>query len=311
MNKIPMKLPRHPVWPTVLILCAGAVIGAIIGGLVTLMGSTFAVAATGPLGWLIFGPIALALYTVSVSWALIGVPLWALFGGQLFAGMSSGKRGSAARNMKVTFFSETHPISQATRRLTDLMGVPPVAYIGWFPNEEINAFAMGTNSGNSLIAVSKGAVERLTKKELLAVIGHELGHVASQDMARMTFARGVQNALTFFLIFRGLKRLARWVFTPLSELEILRMSRAREFTADKISAIVLGPEAMISVLQKLEGEKVKPKTRGYANAMMWSGFVRRSWLSTHPPLDARIAALKAFQSEIEQMQTLPEPIAAE
>ena len=73
----------------------------------------------------------------------------------------------------------------------------------------------------------KAAIEKLTMAELDAVMAHELAHVANNDMARMTYIRGVQNALTWFLIFRGMKNIALWLFTPTSQLELMRFSRQR------------------------------------------------------------------------------------
>ena len=137
-------------------------------------------------------------------------------------------------------------------------------------------------------------LRRLDDTALETLLAHELAHVANNDRARMTHARGVQEALSFFLLYRGLKRIARWLFTPLSELEILRLSRAREFAADGIAAQLVGPEHMISVLAKLQQESILPKPTPYTNLMMWSGFVKKSWLATHPPLEDRIAALEQF-----------------
>ena len=284
------SLPRYPVWPTVAILTALAGVGALVWGVGTFTLNASAVAASGPFGWIVYGPALVATYTTATLAGVVLLPLWTICGGHLFASMA-GANGSAARDMRVTFFSDEHPIHRVTQRLAERMGLPPIRHVGWFPNEEINAFAMGNTQANALIAVSKGAVERLTKEELIAVIGHELGHVASNDMARMTQARGIQEALTFFLVFRGLKKFARWVFTPLSELEILRMSRAREFTADRISAIMLGPGPMISALQRLQEEKIKPAADGYDDVLMWSGLNVGGLLSTHPPIEQRIARL--------------------
>lgn len=289
-----IKISRNPIMPTIFILTAGATVGALAGAYLTFAASLLGMVAGGPVGFMIFGPVVLALYAASISWVLVAAPLWTLVGGSFFAGLAIGQRGSASRNLKVTFFSEGHPLTQATHALCDRLDIKRVPYVGWFPHEDINAFAMGTNTDNALVAVSKGAVERLSKAELLAVMAHEVGHVANNDMARMTFARGVQNALTFFLLFRGLKRIARWLFTPLSELEVLRLSRTREFAADKIAAQVIGTQHMISVLEKLQSETLLPKKSAYANLMMWNGFVKKSWLNTHPPLEDRIAALEQF-----------------
>jgi heat shock protein HtpX len=114
-------------------------------------------------------------------------------------------------------------------------------------------------------------------------------------MARMTYARGVQESLVFFLIARRLKRFALWLFAPLSQLELLRFSRAREFTADRIAAEVYGPQHMISVLEKLKTEQLKPKPTEYSTAMMWGRIIDQEWFRTHPPLEHRIAALKGVK----------------
>ncbi|WP_424992263.1 M48 family metalloprotease [Oceaniradius stylonematis] len=292
MTHASIKLSRNSMTPTVFILMAGATVGALAGAYLTFAVSLFGMAAGGPVGFMIFGPVALALYAASISWVLVAAPLWTLVGGSFFAGLAIGQRGSAARNLEVTLFSNGHAITRATHELCDRLDIKRVPYVGWFPSDEINAFAMGTNVNNAMVVVSRGAVERLAPGEFLAVVAHELGHVGNNDMARMTYARGVQNALTFFLFFRGLKRIARWLFTPLSELEILRLSRTREFAADKIAAQVIGPQHMISVLEQLRQEKDPPRQSPYANLMIWSAVTKRSWLNTHPPLEDRIAALQ-------------------
>lgn len=290
------SLPSYPVWPTVIILALLATVGAVIGLTAGFAGSMTALSASHPLTMLIVGPTVIAGFATTGVLSLFLTPLWALAGGGMFASWASGNTGSAARQMGVTFFSETHPISKVTQRLAERMGLPPVAYIGWFPNEEINAFAMGTSRHNALVALSEGAIERLTKHELIAVIAHELGHIASNDMARMTLARSIQEALTFFLVIRGLKRFARWVFTPLSELELLRLSRAREFTADEIAATMIGAEPMIGALERIRDENLPPRTKGHANVLLSAGFSAGGLLSTHPPTDKRIARLRAIQA---------------
>jgi heat shock protein HtpX len=305
MTETRRDLPSYPAWPTVLIMVLLATVGAFVWGMLSLVGSVAAVASSGPFGWIVYGPMVTAGFTTAFTLGSVAVPLWALLGGQMFAAAASGRTGRAAADMGVTLFSETHPIAKVTQRLAEMMGLPPVRYIGWFPGDDINAFAMGNTRANAMVAMSKGAVERLTKAELIAVIAHELGHIASNDMARMTQARGVQEALTFLLVFRGLKQFARWVFTPLSELELLRLSRAREFTADRIAAIMVGPAPMIAALQKLQEETLPVQSRGYANVLMRSGFSGGGLLSTHPPLSTRISRLEGMLRTREATEAQP------
>lgn len=294
MTEHAVNLPRHPVWPTILIMTVLAVVGGFVWWAVSFASSAYVVASSGPFAWFALGPPLIAGFGLAGSVGLVAVPLWTWAGGSFLAARAGGTAGNAAREMGVTFFSATHPIAKITQALAARMNLPPIAHIGWFPGQEINAFAMGNAQSNALIAVSQGAVERLTKEELVAVIAHELGHVASNDMARMTYARSSQEALTFFLIWRGLKTFARWIFTPLSELELLRMSRAREFTADRISAIMLGPEHMVSALERLKHETGQPSVAGLGNLMMWNGRQAGGLLDTHPSFDERIRRLREF-----------------
>lgn len=301
-------LPSNSIWPTVAILMALTMVSCAIGWAVSFSGNLLAVGATGPFGWIAFGPAVVATYSKIANIGLVAVPIWTFLGGWFFGDRAGGQRGAAVSEMRVQFFSDTHEITRVTQRLAAHMGLPKVAFVGWFPNEEINAFAMGTTPHFAMIALSKGAIERLTKKELIAVIGHELGHVASNDMARMAYARGLQEALTFFLVFQRLKTAARWVFTPLSELELLRMSRAREFTADRIAAMMIGADSMIAALEKLQQETIRPNTKGHANVLMWSGISGSNLFSTHPPLEKRIGALRMLQKLSESMPQKVPPL---
>ncbi|MCR9194104.1 MAG: M48 family metalloprotease [Hyphomonas sp.] len=290
----PAELPRHPVWPTLLVVILSAIGAVFIGAVLVFAGSLVTASAAGPVGLLVAVPLAMAILGNAMAVGVFAAPVWAIFGGGMLSLFASGKRGAQGA-FGITLFSETHPISKVTRTLSDRMGIDPVRWIGWYPSEDINAFAMGTDNQNMLIGLSKGAIEKLTKQELIAVIAHELGHVASQDTVRMTYARSMVEALTFFLVFRRLKRLARWVFLPVSELELLRFSRQREFTADKIAASVTRPEWMIDALLHVQREKDPPVVpEGYEPVMFWSRIVDKQWLRTHPPLEDRIAALEQF-----------------
>ena len=145
--------------------------------------------------------------------------------------------------------------SEGRKELSKELGITPPKFVGWYPAENINAFAMGTNPDNTLVAFTQPAIETLTKEELDAIMAHELAHIANNDMKRMAIAYGAQEALTFFLVFRGFKRIAKWAFSPLTELEILRLSRKREYEADKIGGQLTSPEDMAAALQRIKDEQ--------------------------------------------------------
>ena len=284
-----IKVEKTSLAPTLILLMIGGILGGIFGVGVGAFVSMMAVTFSGPFGWIMFGPAVLAGAATALGWVVIGVPLWALVGGFWFAQNASGKDGSAARNMKVTFFSNTHPITKRVNELADDLGLPPIPHVGWYPSDSINAFAMGTAHQNTLIAVTRAAVEKLSMEQLDAILAHELGHVVNNDMRRMTYARGVQNALCWFLISRRLKKIARWFFTPFSELGILRFSRQREFAADAIAVQLTSSKALCSVLEGLQYSG-NVASDGYENIKISGRGLSSIW-STHPSLQDRIKRL--------------------
>ncbi len=86
---------------------------------------------------------------------------------------------------------------QTVHQLADKAGVgkPEVAiYEG-----PANAFATGAFRDSALVAVSTGLMESMSKKEVEAVLGHEISHVANGDMVTLTLIQGVLNTFVFFL----------------------------------------------------------------------------------------------------------------
>lgn len=281
---------KHPMTKTLIIMALSASIGIIIAILVALPAIISTVALMGPVAWLTIGPILIAAVSSSIMWALIGAPVWAIAGGFWFAGRMSGN-GSAAKQHGVSFLSSSHPISIRTNELSTKLGLPNIPYIGWYEKNDINAFAMGTKFENTLIAFSRGAVENLTRKQFDAVIGHELAHVANNDMYRMTFLRGAQEALTFFLIFRSAKKIARWIFTPLSEIYIMKFSRDREFEADNIGAQLTSSRDMAAALTAIQNQQNKQKPHDAYQNIRISSWNTQGLFRTHPPLNMRIRNL--------------------
>ena len=292
MRKIdPIRL-RNSLLPTVLIMVGGAALGVFIGSVFLLLAGTVVLMTLGPLGFFLYGPLLIAQTAFASLMTLVLVPLWAWLGGWLFAWFSVGKGTSGIANrMGLTLLEEGHPIHVRINELAADLHLPPLRWVGWYEGAEINAFAMGTKRDNALIALSQGAIEKLTKEQLDAVMAHELAHVANNDMARMTYARGVQNALTFFLIFRGLKQIARWMFTPTSQLELMRFSRAREYWADAIAAVLTSPAAMAGALHATDLDKSAPLAQQKPFANLMFSAPAHSWYATHPPLAARIEAV--------------------
>ena len=303
----PIKIEENPIATVVLTQVISAIVGGIIAVTLGLLATTLSAVGTGPL-FILFLPAILAGAVTAYTWVIIGAPILAVIGGYMNANNSIG---SSTNAMGVTFFSEEHPIYKKVQELAEPLNLPPIKHVGWFKGNDINAFAMGLQKENALLAFSQGAIDKLTKEEFDAVVAHELAHVANGDMRNMTFARGAQEALTFFLLFRKLKKFARWIFSPIAELKILSYSRQREFAADNIGAQLVSPQAMIGALSAIENDTAKrSKPSDYDNLKFASALSSGIW-HTHPPISKRIKSIEALEAKQTKHSTFPtKPIVA-
>ncbi|MBV8209298.1 MAG: protease HtpX [Burkholderiaceae bacterium] len=185
---------------------------------------------------------------------------------------------------------------------------------------EPNAFATGAFRNSALVAVSTGLLQTMNKEEVEAVLGHEITHVANGDMVTMTLLQGVLNTFVIFLsrvvayvIDRMILRnenegpgigyfaasiVLQLVFGLLASLVVMWYSRGREFRADAGSAQILGtPRPMIAALQRLggmePGELPKQISAFGINGGHPGGL--GALFASHPPIEARIAALRSLQ----------------
>jgi heat shock protein HtpX len=199
------------------------------------------------------------------------------------------------------------------RRLAERaqIGMPEVAVYQGPPN----AFATGAFKNSALVAVSTGLLESMSHEEVEAVLGHEVAHVANGDMVTLSLIQGVVNTFVVFLsrvagffVDRVLFKTERgvgpgyWiaviicdiVFGVLASIIVAWFSRRREFRADAGSAALLGsPQPMMAALARLGGLEPGDLPRSFES----SGISGRSGImalfSTHPPIEERIAALRA------------------
>jgi heat shock protein HtpX len=192
------------------------------------------------------------------------------------------------------------------------IGMPEVAIYEGAPN----AFATGAFRNSSLVAVSTGLVQSMSKEEVEAVLGHEIGHVANGDMVTLTLIQGVVNTFVIFLsrvvaffvdkvIFRTERGVGpgfyitaivfQLLFGVLASIIVAWFSRQREFRADAASADLLGnPRPMMNALARLGGLEPGALPQSMKAAGITdkpSGFA--ALFSTHPPVEERIAALQA------------------
>ena len=193
------------------------------------------------------------------------------------------------------------------------IGMPEV---GIFDSPEPNAFATGARRDASLVAVSTGLLQSMSQKEAEAVLAHEVSHVANGDMVTLTLIQGVVNTFVIFLarvvghtvdrvIFKNEEGHgpAFWITTIVAEIVfgliatviVMHFSRQREFRADAGGAKLAGREHMINALERLRQRHAGPLPDKMAAFGISGGGAAglKKLFMTHPPLEDRIAALKA------------------
>ena len=180
-----------------------------------------------------------------------------------------------------------------------------------YHSPEPNAFATGASKNNSLVAVSTGLLENMTRDEVEAVLAHEMAHVGNGDMVTLTLIQGVVNTFVVFLsrlisnmvatndrgetsggMYFIVSMVLQLLFGFLASFIVMWFSRQREYRADAGAAKLVGAPKMIAALQRLKGEtSALPKEM---TAMGIASEAKDSLLATHPSLDNRIARLKGM-----------------
>lgn len=216
----------------------------------------------------------------------------------------------------------THPststelwLVQTVEKLAQRAGLP-MPEVAIYEGEP-NAFATGATKNSSLVAVSTGLLQSMSREEAEAVLAHEVAHVANGDMVTLTLIQGVVNTFVIFLarvvgyfVDSMLRRndeessgpgigymvtviVCEIVFGILASIIVAAFSRYREFRADAGAARLMGtPSPMVAALRRLGGMEANGLPQNM-QAMGISG--GKSWMalfSSHPPIEARIAALQ-------------------
>jgi heat shock protein HtpX len=243
--------------------------------------------------------------------ALIG------FGGSFISLLMSKKLAKWSTRAQVI----QQPSNQEERWLVDTgaklatkagLKMPEVAIYQGAPN----AFATGPSRSNSLVAVSTGLMQSMNKRQVEAVLAHEISHVANGDMVTLTLIQGVVNTFVIFLsrvaayavdnFLRGDDEEAggfsigyfitsivfEMLFGILASIIVMYFSRIREYRADAGAATLLGDKRpMIEALQAL-GNMTPGELPKEMAAHGISGNTMKAIFSSHPPLQERIAALQ-------------------
>ena len=208
-------------------------------------------------------------------------------------------------------------IVDTVRKFADKSGIG-MPEVGIYEGEP-NAFATGAFKNSALVAVSTGLLRGMTREEVEAVIGHEVAHVANGDMVTMALIQGVMNTFVVFasrligsLVDGFLRRgsdssgpgigyyattiVLDILFGVLAGIIVAWFSRQREFRADRGAAQLMGqPQSMMNALARLGGMHAQGQEMPKNMAAMGIAGSIGKLFSTHPPMEERIAALKAYQ----------------
>ncbi len=216
---------------------------------------------------------------------------------------------------------ELHEIVTRLSQLADL----PKPRIAIVKSSVPNAFATGRSKNNAVVAVTTGIMHQLDRRELEAVLAHELSHIKNRDVLVITIASFLSTVAFFLvrnLLFFGMMGRDRrdmgsmvivWIVSVLvwlvSLLLIRALSRYREFSADRGSAIITGqPGHLASALMKISGVMGRlPKDdlrrvegmNAFFIVPAVSGDTLMSLFSTHPRVEQRIARLEEMQRRME------------
>ena len=242
------------------------------------------------------------------------------FGGafiSLFMSKAMAKWSTGARVITSPGNSTEFWLMQTVERLSQRAGIamPEVAIYDGEPN----AFATGATKNSSLVAVSTGLLQSMTREEVEAVLAHEVAHVANGDMVTLTLIQGVVNTFVVFLsrvvgylVDSFLRRndesssgpgigylvtslVCEIVFGILASIIVAWFSRQREFRADAGAAHLVGtPMPMVNALRRLGGLHTEPLPQNMAASGIAGG--GSSWgalFASHPPIEERIAALQS------------------
>ncbi|MFQ3246778.1 MAG: heat shock protein HtpX [Arenicella sp.] len=230
------------------------------------------------------------------------------FGGSvisLLMSKSMAKRGAGVHVIETPRNETEQWLVSTVARQAKLAGIG-MPEVGIFDTPDMNAFATGANRNNALVAVSTGLLNNMSREEAEAVMGHEIAHVANGDMITLTLIQGVVN--TFVIILaralalaidrdgRGIGYFAGYffgqiVFGFLASIIVSFFSRHREFRADEGGAKYASTAAMIGALERLKQGSAGELPNQLAAFGINSSV--KHLFSTHPPLDDRIAALRA------------------
>jgi len=217
-------------------------------------------------------------------------------------------------------------VHRIVRQVSQMANLP-MPRVALVPTDTPNAFATGRSPKRSVVAVTQGILRLLSEDELRGVLAHEISHVGNRDVLVMSVAATIAGAISFMArmfwwnsLFGGsrnregnglaaLLAVVGMVLAPVAAAFLqLAISRGREYKADRTGAKTIGdPLSLASALEKLEAANRRrplrfgsPASQGLfiVNPFSGGGLVRI--FSSHPPIQERVARLRALARGVDQ-----------
>ncbi len=269
----------------------------------------------------VYGVFAYVMMRLGMPLMFIGIIVLGLAIFQYFMSDRLVMMSTGAKELSETDAPELFAM---IRDLADRYGMP-MPKVAIIQSAMPNAFATGRNPDNALVAVTTGILQRLTRRELRAVLGHELAHVANRDMKVLAISNFFVTLTSFLMtmfFFNMLfgRRDAGGGSAPfmiaylvtilvyfIGKLLVLALTRYREYGADHTGAEISGdpggladalekismgmdyiPDDDLRRLQTAQAFLIAPAIRGFAANMF----------STHPPMEERVARLRELEAEM-------------
>jgi heat shock protein HtpX len=226
---------------------------------------------------------------------------------------------------------EFESLVQMVHHLARAAGISKMPEVGVYQSPEVNAFATGPTRNRALVAFSTGLLQRMSRDEIEGVAAHEIAHIQNGDMVTMTLVQGVMNAIVMFVARVAAWGISQALASRsqdsqessqessstspfvnmivvmvleialgfLASIVVFYFSRAREFRADAGAAKLAGREKMLAALERLQSAFRPNPTEEHASlaTLKISGSSRglAGLFASHPPLEARIEALRAMR----------------
>ncbi len=273
--------------------------------------------------------------------ALIGAAIYAIFA--LIQSRSMIARMTGAQELDA---DALRPLRRLVENVSIAAGLPVTPDVRIVDDPAPNAFAAGLRPQRSYVGVTTGLLRTMPKRELEAVLGHEISHIRHRDTYLMTMATIFAGVIALIadlgfrmLIYGGGRprrgggaliaviAIVGLVLAPYAALMLrMSLSRRREFLADAGSAELLNdPQAMALALRRLQLDTTSVKYADASVAHLWvesptsrvdtdrrGVLALSSWFNTHPPLDSRIQALEeAGGFQLPERLSTDEPFAVE